>query len=48
MKEEMNRVMRVMRNAYTILVTKSEGKRLLRTPRYRWENNVVVDLTEIG
>jgi hypothetical protein len=27
-----------MRNAYKILVGKSEGKRSLRRPRNRWEN----------
>jgi hypothetical protein len=40
--------MGAIRNAYKILVTKSEGKRLLRKPRYRWEDNVIVNLTEIG
>jgi len=25
-----------MRNVYQFLVTKPEGKRLLRRPRYRW------------
>jgi hypothetical protein len=27
-----------MRNAYTVLVRKPEGKRQLQTPRYRWKN----------
>jgi hypothetical protein len=37
-----------MRNAYSILVVKLEGKRLLRRPRCRWEDNIRVDLREIG
>jgi hypothetical protein len=32
-----------MRNAYNILVGKPEGKRPLRRPRRRWENNITVD-----
>jgi len=37
-----------MRNAYSILVGRLEGKRPLGRPRYRWENNVRIDLREIG
>jgi hypothetical protein len=37
-----------MRNAYKILVRKPEGKRLLRRPRHRWEDNIGMDLREIG
>jgi len=37
-----------MRNAYKILVRKLEGKRPLRRPRYRWEDNIRMDLREIG
>jgi hypothetical protein len=33
-----------MRNAYSILVGKPEGKRLLGTPRHRWEDNIRMDL----
>jgi hypothetical protein len=36
------------RNVYRILVGKPEGKRLLQRPSRRWENNIKVDLTEIG
>jgi hypothetical protein len=36
------------RNAYSILVRKSEGKRPLGRPRRRWENNIRMDLREIG
>jgi hypothetical protein len=32
------------RNAYRILVGKPEGKRPLRRPRYRWMDNVKIDL----
>jgi hypothetical protein len=34
------------RNAYNILVGKSEGKRLLGRPRCRWEVIIGMDLTE--
>jgi hypothetical protein len=36
------------RNAYRILVGKPEGKRPLGRPRRRWENNIKMNLTEIG
>jgi hypothetical protein len=36
------------RNAYRILVGKPEGKRTLRIPRRRWEDNIKMDLREIG
>jgi hypothetical protein len=35
-----------IRNAY-ILVGKSEGNRLLRRPRCRWDDNIRMDLREI-
>jgi hypothetical protein len=35
------------RNAYRILVGKSEGKRPLRRPRSRWVDNIKIDLREI-
>jgi hypothetical protein len=35
------------RGAYTVLVGKPEGKRLLARPRHRWENNKKMDLTEV-
>jgi hypothetical protein len=36
-----------MRNAYKIVVGKPEGKRPLGRPRRRWEDNIIMDLTEI-
>jgi hypothetical protein len=36
------------RNAYRILVGKPEGKRPLGRPRRRWEDNIKMDLREIG
>jgi hypothetical protein len=38
---------REMRNVYKILVGKPEGKRPLRRPRHRWEDNIKMDLREI-
>jgi hypothetical protein len=35
-------------NAYRILVGKPEGKRPLGRPRRRWEDNIRMDLREIG
>jgi hypothetical protein len=37
-----------MRNAYKILVGKSEGKGPLRRPRCRWEDNIKMNCKEIG
>jgi hypothetical protein len=37
-----------MRNAYKILVGKPKGKRLLRRPRHRWEDNIRMDLRDTG
>jgi hypothetical protein len=36
------------RNAYRILVGKTEGKRPLERHRRRWENSIRMDLREIG
>jgi hypothetical protein len=36
------------RNAYRILVGNPKGKRPLGRPRRRWENNIKLDLREIG
>jgi 3-oxoacyl-ACP reductase-like protein len=33
---------------YRFLVGKSEGKRPLGRPRHRWEDNVKMDLQELG
>jgi hypothetical protein len=37
-----------MRNAYKILVRKPEGKRPFGRPRHKWEDNIRMDLREIG
>jgi hypothetical protein len=37
-----------VRGAYNILVGKPEGRRPLGRPRRRWENNIKMDLMEIG
>jgi hypothetical protein len=37
-----------MRNTYSILVRKPEGKRPLRRFRCRWEDNIRIDLRETG
>jgi len=36
------------RDLYRVLVGKPEGKRPLGRPRRRWEDNVKVDLHEVG
>jgi hypothetical protein len=36
------------RNVYRLLVGKPEGKRPLGRPRYRWVDNIRMDLVEIG
>ena len=33
---------------YRILVGKPEGKRPLGKPRWRWEDNIKMDLQEVG
>jgi hypothetical protein len=37
-----------MRNACKILFGKPEGKRPLRRPKRRWEDNIRMDLKETG
>jgi hypothetical protein len=37
-----------VRGAYNIFVGKSEGRRPLGRPRHRWEDNIKMDLGEIG
>jgi hypothetical protein len=37
-----------MRNAYTILIVKPEGKRQFWGPIYRWKDNIKRYLKEIG
>jgi hypothetical protein len=36
-----------MRNAYKMLVRKPEGRRPVRRPRHRWEDNIKMVLREI-
>jgi len=36
------------RDVYRVLVGKSEGKSLLGRPRHRWEDNIKMDLQEVG
>jgi len=36
------------RGMYRVLVGKSEGKRPLWRPRHRWEDNIKMDLQEVG
>jgi hypothetical protein len=40
--------MEEMRSAYKILVREPGKKRLLGRPRSKWENNIRMDLMEIG
>jgi hypothetical protein len=37
-----------MRNVYKVLVGKSEGTRQFGRSRRRWEDNITIDLREIG
>jgi hypothetical protein len=37
-----------MRNAYKVLVRKPEGKRLIQRHRHRYEDNISMDLREMG
>jgi hypothetical protein len=36
------------RDVYRVLVGKAEGKRPLGRPRCRWEDNIKMDLQEVG
>jgi hypothetical protein len=36
------------RGAYRILVGKREGRRTLERRRYRWEDNIKINLREVG
>jgi hypothetical protein len=36
------------RSAYRILVANPEGKRPLGRPRRRWEDNIEIDLRDVG
>ena len=35
-------------SVYSVLVGKPNGKRQLATPRRRWEDNIEMDLHEVG
>ena len=37
-----------MKGAYRIVVGKPDGKRPLGRPRRRWEDNIKMDLQEVG
>ena len=37
-----------MRGGYVVMVGKPEGKRPLGRPRRRWEDNIKMDLQEVG
>jgi len=36
------------RESYSVLMGKLEGKRTLGRPRCRWEDNIEMDLQEVG
>jgi hypothetical protein len=36
------------RGAYMILVGRHEGRRPLGRPRHRWEDNIKIDLQDVG
>ena len=36
------------RGVYRVLVGKPEGKKPLARPRHRWEDNIKMDLQEVG
>jgi len=40
--------MRERRDVYRVLVGKSEGQRPFGRPRRRWEDNIKMDLQEVG
>jgi hypothetical protein len=40
--------MRVERRVHRLLVGKSEGKGPLGSPRRRWEDNIKMELQEVG
>jgi len=40
--------MRERRGVYRVLVGKPEGKSQLARPRFRWEDNIKMDLQDVG
>jgi hypothetical protein len=47
-REKSSNVVRIEVIAYNILVGRPEGRRPLGRPRRRWEDNIKMDLREIG
>jgi hypothetical protein len=41
-------LLRERRYAYRVLAGKPERRRLLERPRHRWEDNIKIDLREVG
>jgi len=41
-------VWRERRGVYRVLVGKPDGKKPLRRPRHKWEDNIKMDLQEVG
>jgi hypothetical protein len=37
-----------VKNTYKIVFEKPEGKRALRGPKHRWEDNIKINLKKIG
>ena len=46
--DDLNIRMEERRGVHKVLVGKPEGKRPLRRPRHRWEDNIKMDLQEVG
>jgi hypothetical protein len=36
------------RGAYRVLLGKPDGRKTLERPRFRWEDNIKIDLQEVG
>jgi hypothetical protein len=47
-KSKLNTLFLSVRNAYIILIRKPEGKRALRRPQGKWEDNIKMYLRETG
>jgi len=47
-KNEMGGACNVYGEGYRVLMGKPEGKRPRGKPRFRWEDNVKMDLQEVG
>ena len=42
------RMKKKSRSVFKILTSTTTGKRPSGRPRYRWENNIIMDLKEVG